>query len=51
MPKKIKKKEYNSIFMHLVENDIKKERLRKVLLAFDRSLDDYKYLWEKDKYI
>jgi len=51
MSKKVKKKEHDSIFNHLAEDDRKKSNLRKVLKQFGRSLEDYGYLWKKDKYI
>jgi len=51
MSKKIKKQDYNSIFSHLVEDDRKKDLLRKVLKKHNKSLEDYKYLWKKEKFM
>jgi hypothetical protein len=50
MSKKVKEKEHSSIFDHLINDDRKKDQLRKVLKKFDKSLEDY-VKWKKDKYI
>lgn len=46
-----KKHDRNSIFGQLVSDEKKKENLRKVLKKFGKSLDDYSFLWGKDKYL
>jgi len=54
MPKEKDKKkiaEHNSMFSHLVGDKRKKDGLRAVLKQFDKTLDDYNYLWKDKKHI
>jgi len=48
---KNKKQSRDILFDHLIEDARKKKQLRKVLKQFGRSLEDYNYLWKKDKFI
>ena len=51
MSKKTKIERKDNIFDHLTGNNKKKKQLREVLKKFDRSLEDYKSLWKKDRFL
>jgi len=51
MKKNKDKDSKNKLFNHLIDDDRKKEKLRKVLKRLSLSIDSYNYLLKKDKYI
>jgi hypothetical protein len=40
-----------NIFENLVYDDRKKKQLREVLKKYDRTLEDYGYLWKDKKFL
>lgn len=51
MQKKEVEKDRITVFESLISDNRKKDNLRKVLKQFNKTLDDYNRLWQKNKYL